>query len=231
MNILKIFRGKKKRIDDDPRVRVTKDISPEDFILVNDQSYLYRKKVLPEASTIEFWKDSGLVAFLTDERFLKSEILDVGCGSGEIDIIIAAKGYNITAVDISPIAISMASEYADNFPECKQRIRFLTGDIEKMTFEKTFSTAIISHTLEHVINPEKMMERVLSIIEDGSYILVAVPNRKAWNDRTHLRYFSERSLKKFLSQYSEVLETRIDKHERMIYCVMRKPLQNKTKTS
>jgi len=221
MKLSSIF-GRKKRIDDDPRIRVTKDISPEDFILVNDQSYSYRKKVLPEASTIEFWKDSGLVAFLSDRRFLKSEILDVGCGSGEIDIIIAMKGYNITAVDISPLAIEMAKVYASNFPECKERIKFLAGDIEKMNFDRSFSTAIISHTLEHVINPEKMMDKVLSILEPDSYILVAVPNKKAWNDRTHLRYYSERSLKKFLSQYSDELETRIDKHERMIYSVVKK---------
>jgi hypothetical protein len=73
-----------------------------------------------------------------------------------------------------------------------------------------------------VINPEKMMDKVLSILEPDSYILVAVPNKKAWNDRTHLRYYSERSLKKFLSQYSDELETRIDKHERMIYSVVKK---------
>lgn len=226
MNILKLFRKKKKRADDDPRIRVTKDITPEDFVLVNDQSYTYRQKVLPAALTIEFWEDSGLVAFLSDDRFLKSEVLDVGCGTGEIDIIIARKGYAITAVDISPLAISMAQEYMGKFPECKERIHFLAGDIEKMTFEKRFSTAIISHTLEHVINPEKMMEKVLTMLEPGSYILVAVPNRKAWNDRTHLRYYSERSLKKFLSQYSFELETRTDKVEKMIYCVMKKPLTN-----
>lgn len=228
MNILKLFRKKKKRADDDPRIRVTEDIAPEDFVLVNDQSYMYRQKVLPAASTVEFWKDSGLVAFLSDDRFLKSEILDVGCGSGEIDIIIAMKGYNITAVDISPLVINMAQEYMGKFPECKGRIHFLAGDIEKMTFEKRFSTAIISHTLEHVINPEKMMEKVLTILEPGSYILVAVPNRKAWNDRTHLRYYSEGSLKEFLSQYSLELETRIDKVEKMIYCELKKPVTNST---
>ncbi len=223
MNFLKLLKKKKKRIDDDPRIRVTEDISKEDFVLVNDQSYIYRQKVLPAASTIEFWKDSGLVAFLSDDRFLKNEIIDVGCGSGEIDVILAMKGYNLTAIDISPIAIKMAQEYINNYPELKQKVNYISGDIENIIFGKKFSTAIISHTLEHVISPEKMMEKVLTILEPGSYILVAVPNRKAWNDRTHLRYYSKRTLNRFLSRYSPVLETRIDKIEKMIYAVLKTP--------
>ena len=223
MNFFKMLTGKKSRPDDDPRVRVTKDISAEDFVLVNDQSYEYREKVLPAACTVEFWEGSGLVRFLSDARFLKSEILDVGCGSGEIDIIIAKKGYDITAVDISPYAIQIAQKHADNSSECKGRLTFLAGDIERMEFDKKFSTAIVSHTLEHVINPDTMMEKVISLLEPGSHILVAVPNKKAWNDRTHLRHYSKRSLTKLLTQYSHELETWIDKVERMIFAVLKTP--------
>ncbi|MCX5804830.1 MAG: class I SAM-dependent methyltransferase [Proteobacteria bacterium] len=220
---MNLFVRKKRRIDDDPRIYVKKDISIEDFIRVNDQSYEYREKALPAALTVEFWKDSGLVNFLSDDRFLKSEILDVGCGSGEIDIIIAARGYSITAIDISPYAIQLANKLADNFPEYKERLSFLVGNIEQIDFNKKFSSAIISHALEHVINPEKMMEKVINLLNPGSYILVAVPNKKAWNDRTHLRHFSKRSLTKFLSQYSHELDIKIDKIEKMIFAVLRIP--------
>ncbi len=221
MNILKLFTRKKHRIDDDPRIYVKKDISIEDFVRVNDQSYEYREKVLPAALTVEFWKDSGLVNFLLNDRFLENDILDVGCGSGEIDIIIAAKGYNITAVDISPYAIQLAQKLAESFSEHKDRLDFLVGNIEEMDFDKKFSSAIISHTLEHVINPERMMEKVISLLNPGSYILVAVPNKKAWNDRTHLRHYSARSLTNFLSQYSHELEVNIDKVEKMIFAILR----------
>jgi len=221
VNILQLFTGKKKRMDDDPRVYVKKDISIEDFIRVNDQSYELREKVLPAALTVEFWQNSGLVNFLLNERFLKSEILDVGCGSGEIDIIIAEKGYIITSVDISPYAIQLAQKLAEGRPGCKERLEFLVGNIEQMDFNKKFSTAIISHTLEHVINPETMMERVIKLLNHGSYILVAVPNKKAWNDRTHLRHYSERSLRKFLSLYSREIEIRTDKVEKMIFAVLK----------
>ncbi|MCX5811966.1 MAG: class I SAM-dependent methyltransferase [Proteobacteria bacterium] len=230
VNILKLFTGKKRRIDDDPRIYVKKDISIEDFIRVNDQSYEYREKVLPAALTVEFWRGSGLVNFLLDGRFLKSEILDVGCGSGEIDIIIAEKDYIITAIDISPYAIHLAHKLAEGFPECKGRFDFLVGNIEQMDFNKKFSSAIISHTLEHVINPEKMMERVIKLLNPGSYILVAVPNKKAWNDRTHLRHYSERGLRKFLSLYSHEIEIKIDKVEKMIFAVLRVPDSQHLKT-
>lgn len=217
MKLPGIFKRRKRRRDDDPRMRVTKDISPADFVLVNDQSYIYREKVLPEASTVEFWEQSGLVNFLVNNPFLRNEVLDVGCGSGEIDIILAGKGFVVTGIDISPYAINMANALAGKHPDCRSRLRFIVGDIESISFEKRFSSAIISHTLEHVINPDKVMENVIRILEPGSYILVAVPNRKAWRDRTHLRYYTERSMKKFLSRYSDSFRTEIDNHERMIF--------------
>lgn len=212
-----IFKRKKKRQDDDPRVRVTKDISPSDFVLVNDQSYMYREKVLPEASTVEFWENSGLVNFLINNPFLKNDVLDVGCGSGEIDIILARKGFVVTGIDISPYAVNMANALAEKYPDCNGRLRFVVGDIESISFEKKFSSAIISHTFEHVINPDKVMENVIRFLEPGSHILVAVPNKKAWRDRTHLRYYTERSMKKFLSRYSDSLIAEVDNHERMIF--------------
>jgi len=212
-----IFKRKKRRQDDDPRVRVTRDISPSDFVLVNDQSYMYREKVLPEASTVEFWENSGLVNFLANSPFLKSEILDVGCGSGEIDIILAGKGLTVTGIDISPYAVNLAKALAEKYPHCRDRVRFVAGDMESISFERRFSSAIISHTFEHVINPDRVMENVIRFLEPGSHILVAVPNKKAWRDRTHLRYYTERSMKKFLSRYSDSPIVDVDNHERMIF--------------
>ena len=212
-----IFKRRKRREDDDPRVRVTRDISPSDFVLVNDQSYIYREKVLPQASTVEFWEGSGLVNFLANSPFLKSEILDVGCGSGEIDIILAGKGFTVTGIDISPYAINMAQALAEKYPHCRDRVRFVAGDMESISFERRFSSAIISHTFEHVINPDRVMENVIRFLEPGSHILVAVPNKKAWRDRTHLRYYTERSMKKFLSRYSDSPIVDVDNHERMIF--------------
>lgn len=217
MKLPGIFKRRKRREDDDPRVRVTKDISPSDFVLVNDQSYVYREKVLPEASTVEFWENSGLVNFLINNPFLKNEVLDVGCGSGEIDIILARKGFVVTAIDISPYAIKMAKVLSEKYPNCHGKLRFVVGDIESISFERRFSSAIISHTFEHVINPDRVMENVIRFLEPESYILVAVPNKKAWRDRTHLRYYTERSMRKFLSRYSDTFSTEINNHERMIF--------------
>ncbi|MDD5242918.1 MAG: methyltransferase domain-containing protein [Syntrophorhabdaceae bacterium] len=217
MKLPGIFKRRKRREDDDPRIRVTKDISPSDFVLVNDQSYVYREKVLPEASTVEFWENSGLVNFLINNPFLKNEILDVGCGSGEIDIILARRGCTVTGIDISSYAVNMAQALAEKYPDCHDRVRFVVGDMESISFERRFSSAIISHTFEHVINPDKVMENVIRFLEPGSYILVAVPNKKAWRDRTHLRYYTERSMRKFLSRYSDTFSTEVDNHEKMIF--------------
>ena len=223
MSLLRMIGLKKKRFDDDPRMPVTRDISPEDFIKVNDQTFEYRERVLPRALTIEFWEGSGLVNFLLTSGGLKSEVLDVGCGSGEIDIILAQNGYSITGLDISPYAIKIAQKHRAEHVKLKDRLRFIVGDIETADIDKRFSSAIISHTLEHVLSPEKTVENTISHLKPGSTILVAVPNRKAWRERTHLRCYSKWSMKRFLRPYCRELDVRIDPVERMIFAVMQLP--------
>ena len=132
------------------------------------------------------------------------------------------KGQTLTIIgigclDMDSVGQPMLKVLSEKYPNCHGKLRFVVGDIESISFERRFSSAIISHTFEHVINPDKVMENVIRFLEPESYILVAVPNKKAWRDRTHLRYYTERSMRKFLSRYSDTFSTEINNHERMIF--------------
>lgn len=221
MFLQRLFRKRPVRIDDDPRVHVTPDISRDDFVLVNDQTYEYRSKVLPEALTIDFWEPSGLTRRILDSGALRSEVLDVGCGSGEIAVILAKHGFRVTGIDISPVAIRLAHEHKDQHPEIKDRLAFVVHDIETGPLPRKHSSALFSHTLEHVLNPDTTMKNIIASLKPGSTVYVSVPLKKAWNDRTHLRHFSPRSLKRFLASYSPDVEVSVDKKEKMIFATVR----------
>ncbi len=73
-------------------------------------------------------------------------VLDLCCGSGRQALNLAKKGFKVTGVDFSPIAIKRAEELAEKMG-VKNRVEFLVGDARRVSklFEKKNSfDAIIS---------------------------------------------------------------------------------------
>jgi ubiquinone/menaquinone biosynthesis C-methylase UbiE len=62
-----------------------------------------------------------------------SRILDVGCGSGRFSIGAAQSGHTVTGIDITPAAITAASEKAKNLK--LGDVSFLVGDMTEMSFQ------------------------------------------------------------------------------------------------
>ncbi len=76
---------------------------------------------------------------------------------------------------------------------------------------------MFSDILEHVTNPKDVLDRHLPLLAPGGHILISLPNVAIWNvrlallfgrfeygdtgtlDRTHMRFFTRRSLRQLLS--------------------------------
>lgn len=93
-----------------------------------------------------------LAALWRDGKF-RSEVLDAGCGHAELALALAADGYTVTGVDISPTAVAEATETAAS-RGLADRASFVTADITNLTgFDDRFST-IVDSTLFHSIPVE-----------------------------------------------------------------------------
>jgi SAM-dependent methyltransferase len=65
-----------------------------------------------------------------------SSILDLGCGTGRHDILLAEKGYKITGVDMSEKMIEIARD------QNIKSIELIVGDVRKLNLNKQFDAAI-----------------------------------------------------------------------------------------
>ncbi|MDQ7903054.1 class I SAM-dependent methyltransferase [Phytohabitans sp. ZYX-F-186] len=57
------------------------------------------------------WEIGGpqpALAAVLDQGVKGPKVLDAGCGTGDLALALARRGYDVTAVDISPVAIEMA---------------------------------------------------------------------------------------------------------------------------
>ncbi len=69
---------------------------------------------------------SELVRVLAEEHVAPGRAVELGCGTGTNAVRLARQGFDVTAVDLSPLAVERARQRAD---EAGVRVRFLEADV------------------------------------------------------------------------------------------------------
>jgi len=128
-------------------------------------------------------------------------ILELGCHAGFNLIHYAKKGFNITGVDVSQSLIDEARRRIRRQPrEVRARIKIIKGFIEKIEFDEKYDTILLTETLEHVINPAKVMKKASECLADGGSIFVTSPSTNTGNN-SHVRGISLNYLAKLVDNF------------------------------
>jgi 2-polyprenyl-3-methyl-5-hydroxy-6-metoxy-1,4-benzoquinol methylase len=143
-----------------------------------------------------------ILAFLAD--LPPSKVLDLGCSSGLLSERVRALGHRVVGVD------------REAFPETLERVdEFVVGDLEDGVPAEVgtgYDVVIAADVLEHLRQPEKVMDQIRGVMNPRGRLLVSVPNFGHWYprtrtvvgafdydqrgilDKTHYRFFTRKSL-------------------------------------
>lgn len=115
----------------------------------------------------------ALVELVESGKVRPCKTIDLGCGLGSYAIYFAKAGFDVTGVDISPIAIKMAKKKAgERSVKCTFLVADVLGDLEKV-LKQTFDFAYDWELLHHLF-PEKRKkyaENVYRILNRGGKYL------------------------------------------------------------
>ncbi|MDZ7618501.1 MAG: class I SAM-dependent methyltransferase [Patescibacteria group bacterium] len=133
-------------------------------------------------------------------RLRGSRILEVGCASGDLTYQLARRGAHVVGLDVSPEIIHIAQ---GRFPG----MDFRAGEIDSAELAPgAFDAVCAVMVLEHVLAPQRFLQRIRELLSPRGYGLVVVPNLAAGErvglDRwqgiqegfEHLHYFTPESL-------------------------------------
>jgi SAM-dependent methyltransferase len=96
--------------------------------------------------------------------------IDLGCGAGNYAIYLAAHGFDVTGVDSSPAAITIATENARKHNvRCRFIVADLIGDIHEIPgiFDFAFDWELLHHIFPD--DREKYVQNVSRILNSGAW--------------------------------------------------------------
>lgn len=103
-------------------------------------------------------------------RFVRGDILEVGCGIGNFTPVLAQLG-RLWAIDIDRHGLRETKRVSG------KRVRVGWGDIEKgrYFFRHTFDSIICMNVLEHIQDDSRAIRNIYALVKPDGYVVVLVP--------------------------------------------------------
>lgn len=131
--------------------------------------------------TSYFYRSRTIYQLLASTGVRQASILDYGCGSGDITFPMLRDGHSVTGVDIAEGMVRKACERAEEFGlASKASYYHLDNGIFSKISSQKFDVIISSSVLEYVESDMSLVKTFHSILKDGGYLLVSIPDSKSF---------------------------------------------------
>ena len=154
-----------------------------------EKQHYYWKRVMSETEVRNHWKELGKA----------KKVLDLGCGKGLFAKYRPAN-VEVYGLDVDTGAIKEAKKVCKEakIADLNKKISFGSG---------MFDAIFAKDVFEHLVEPWKLASECHRVLKTGGVILAIVPSpsAKAWDDYTHVRPFTKRSIEElFLDNGFEI---------------------------
>ncbi len=123
------------------------------------------------------WQDwrREIVGLMGSPDFPRSgKVLEIGSGAGDVSLLFAERGYQVSGIDISATAIEWAKEKASN---ARLKANFEVGDVTNMgRWENgTFDIVVDGHCLHCIIGDDraKVLKETFRVLKPGGMFYVS----------------------------------------------------------
>jgi len=118
---------------------------------------------------------------LAAQGFKQGKIIDVGCGFGATNLVLAERFVDseIVGIDLSEPLLQLAGTTAES-KGLSGRVRFEKADVQEIPFaDNTFDVAINVNMVHLVEEPIKMLNEIERILLPGGHLFIA-DLRRSW---------------------------------------------------
>ena len=142
----------------------------------NDVKFPNYDDVEDFGSLLDKSRRSIFVKKLDDEIPMGSNILEAGCGTGQMSIILSRYARQIYGIDLSKGSLIEAKQFI-NSNDIKS-VHLFRMNIFKLFFEEnTFDVIISNGVLHHTYNPKLAFSKLVRVLKPGGIIVIGLYHR------------------------------------------------------
>lgn len=117
-----------------------------------------------------------LLHWLGQSATTSQRILNVGCGSGELSILLAQRGHSVLGIDPVEEYVSFAATQAklQNLPNCSfvaADLDTIHADVAQPKYDAVFCTDVVEHLADDV----RAIQQLASLLKPGGELFITVP--------------------------------------------------------
>ncbi|RDK88492.1 class I SAM-dependent methyltransferase [Marinirhabdus gelatinilytica] len=121
------------------------------------------------------------------------KLLDIGAGTGDFLVVAKNRGWEVSGVEVSAKARSLAAE----------KNLDLKQDIQEVLSQK-FDVITLWHVLEHIPNYKEMLQTYHSLLHENGILIIAVPNFKSYDANYYKKHWAAYDVPRHLWHFSRV---------------------------
>jgi len=118
---------------------------------------------------------------LSSHGFQKGRIIDIGCGFGATNLVLAKRFVDseIVGVDLSEPLLRLARQ-ATEAAHTGERVRFEKADVHQLPYEDNSFDVVINVNMVHLVEePVQMLNEIERILVPGGFLFIA-DLRRSW---------------------------------------------------
>ena len=124
----------------------------------------------PKGRLVDKIEKEAMYEFLKPQPGM--EILDIGCGTGNLSLELARLGARVTGVDISELMLAIARQKALRE---KLDVKFYKADVHDLPFDdETFDAVVSLSALEFVSDLSEALKEAYRVLKHGGRLVIGI---------------------------------------------------------
>ncbi len=186
--------------------------TPKELNRIYGKSYSYDVHLLIEREKL--YRTAHTASYIKSRNKGKGEVIEIGSMFGHLLEALGKLGVKASGIELDKRAVAIGQKKGVNLKQSSLEAFLKTS-------KKRYSTVVMSHVLEHILDPAARLEDIKKLITGNGRLILIVPNSSAftaklsgkywgyWQVPVHVNHFNRRSLTTLLERSGfTVVDTR-----------------------